>query len=115
MKPWAVAIVLVLVVSACGSNPVGPGRSPGPSPGPSPIPIPPATTVTMVGAGDIGWCGSDGGPDLTAALLDTINGTVFTAGDNAYFNGSTLDYAQCYQPTWGRHKGRTRPVPGNHE
>src|SRR5207248_1187355 len=21
----------------------------------------------------------------------------------------------CYEPTWGRHKARTRPVPGNHE
>jgi len=25
------------------------------------------------------------------------------------------DYADCYDPSWGRHKGRTRPVPGNHE
>ena len=108
MKAWAPAIVLLLVVSACGAN------SPAPGPGPDPIP-PPATTATLVGAGDIGWCGSDGGPEQTAALLDTISGTVFTAGDNAYFSGTTLDFTQCYQPSWGRHKGRTRPTPGNHE
>ena len=52
---------------------------------------------------------------MTAALLDTIPGTVFTTGDNAYFNGSAQDFVQCYQPSWGRHKSRTRPTPGNHE
>src|SRR5215510_7464920 len=108
MKSWVVAIVLVVVVSACGANPIGPGPSPSPSPSPD-------ATATLVGAGDIGWCGADGGPALTAALLDTIGGTVFTVGDNAYFNGSILDYSQCYDPTWGRHKSRTRPIPGNHE
>jgi hypothetical protein len=82
------------------------------------VPPPPPidnTVATLVGAGDIGWCGPDGGPDLTAALLDSIPGTVFAAGDNAYFDGTAVDYARCYDPSWGRHKSRTRPVPGNHE
>jgi hypothetical protein len=52
---------------------------------------------------------------LTALLLDTIPGTVFTAGDNAYPSGSDDDFANCYDPTWGRHKARTRPATGNHE
>lgn len=71
-------------------------------------------SVTLVGAGDIASCGS-GGDEATARLLDSIPGTVFTAGDNAYPNGSAEDYAQCYAPSWGRHKARTRPSPGNHE
>jgi PKD repeat protein len=70
--------------------------------------------TTFVGAGDIAVCGSSGHP-ATANLLDGIPGQVFTAGDNAYDNGSTADYANCYDPTWGRHKARTRPSPGNHE
>jgi acid phosphatase type 7 len=41
--------------------------------------------------------------------------TVFTAGDNAYPNGSTSDYSNNYAPNWGRHKARTRPSPGNRE
>jgi hypothetical protein len=69
---------------------------------------------TFVGAGDIGWCGV-AGAELTAALLDRIPGTVFTAGDNAYFVGSRQNFLDCYDPWWGRHKSRTRPVPGNHE
>ncbi len=32
-----------------------------------------------------------------------------------YPDGSTTDYANCYDPAWGRFKPRTRPVIGNHE
>ena len=76
--------------------------------------VAPATQVVFVGAGDIADC-TKTGDSLTANLLDTIPGTVFVAGDNAYPSGSSADYTNCYGPTWGRHKARTRPVPGNHE
>lgn len=56
-----------------------------------------------------------GGAIGTARLLDRIPGTIFTAGDNAYDRGSARDFADCYGPTWGRHKARTRPAPGNHD
>ncbi len=39
-------------------------------------------------------------------------GVVFVAGDNAYGQGTAKQYAECYDPTWGRFKDRTRPVPG---
>ncbi len=68
----------------------------------------------MVGAGDIAKCDGEG-DEGTAALLDGIEGTVFTLGDNVYERGTAAEYAECYEPTWGRHKARTRPVPGNHE
>jgi hypothetical protein len=68
----------------------------------------------FVGAGDIGLCGSRG-PASTAELIENIPGTVFTTGDNAYPLGSADDYQNCYQPTWGRFRDRTRPSPGNHE
>jgi hypothetical protein len=68
----------------------------------------------LVGAGDIAMCHAPGA-EATAKLLDRISGTVFTAGDNAYMDGSAADYRNCYDPTWGRHRRRTRPVPGNHE
>jgi len=71
-------------------------------------------SAVLVGAGDIAQCGS-AGAEKTAKLLDGIAGTVFAAGDNAYVNGSAADYRDCYQPNWGRHRSRTRPVPGNHE
>ena len=55
------------------------------------------------------------GDTATAALLDGIPGTVFTAGDNVYDNGTASEFATYYDPTWGRHKARTRPAPGNHD
>jgi hypothetical protein len=68
----------------------------------------------LVGAGDIATC-SEQGDEITAEMLDEISGTVFTAGDNVYENGTAAEYQDCYEPSWGRHKARTRPTPGNHE
>ena len=68
----------------------------------------------LVGAGDISDCDNDN-DELTAQLLDAIPGTVFTTGDNAYESGTSNQFRNCYDPTWGRHKARTKPIPGNHE
>jgi hypothetical protein len=69
----------------------------------------------LVGAGDIASCTS-ANDEATARLLDDIPGTVFTAGDNAYVTSRKIrNPFRCYDASWGRHKGRTRPAPGNHE
>jgi hypothetical protein len=66
-------------------------------------------------AGDIAACDHQG-DFLTAALINTVpEDTVITLGDNAYENGSASDYANCYDPSWGQFKARTRPALGNHE
>jgi hypothetical protein len=99
---------------ACGQR-TGPTR-PSDPPGIPDQPIQPLPVAdqTFVGAGDIGWCGS-ADPEATARLLDAIPGTVFTTGDNAYMEGSAKNFAECYDPNWGRHKARTYPSPGNHD
>src|SRR6266498_3364087 len=78
----------------------------------------PATTLAadpvLVGAGDIAYCASTG-DSATARLLTAIPGTVFTTGDNAYDSGTSSQYANCYGPTWGQVRIRTRPTPGNHD
>lgn len=68
----------------------------------------------LVGAGDISRCDTDN-DEATAKLLDGIAGTVFTVGDNAYTSGTDAEFKNCYDPTWGRHKARTKPSVGNHE
>ena len=84
-------------------------------PAPSTTPTPdPAYDPAFVGAGDIAACGA-AGAETTARLLDRIEGTIFTLGDNAYESGSAEQFRDCYDPTWGRHKARTRPSPGNHD
>ena len=75
---------------------------------------PGAVEGVLVGAGDIASCGNDH-DEATARLLDQMGGTVFTAGDNVNGAGTPRQYRDCYEPTWGRHKGRTRPSPGNHD
>ena len=72
------------------------------------------TSAVVVGAGDIASCTSTG-DEATAKLLDNISGTVLALGDNAYTEGSAAQYNNCYNPTWGRHKARTKPIVGNHE
>ena len=73
-----------------------------------------ANTAVLVGAGDISSCDNDN-DEATAKLLDSIPGTVIALGDNVYIDGTYSDFINCYHPTWGRHKDRTKPVPGNHE
>src|SRR3990170_8350684 len=68
----------------------------------------------VVAAGDIATCGGSG-DEATAALLDGIPGTVITLGDNVYPDGTATEFADCYDPSWGASKDRTRPVPGNHD
>jgi hypothetical protein len=80
----------------------------------APPPPPPPSPEVLVGAGDIASC-SGTGDEATANLLDGIAGTVFTAGDNVYDNGTAAEYTNCYGPSWGRHRSRTRPAAGNHE
>ena len=71
-------------------------------------------SAVLVGAGDISSCDNNN-DEATAKLLDEISGTVFALGDNVYLDGTYAEFRDCYHPTWGRHKERTRPVPGNHE
>jgi hypothetical protein len=69
----------------------------------------------LVGAGDIADCKDLEGAKATAALLAAIPGTIFAAGDTGCPDGSEENFLQCYAPTWGQFKDRTRPAPGNHE
>jgi hypothetical protein len=69
---------------------------------------------TLLAVGDIAACNSDG-DEQTAALLDSHPGTVLTLGDNAYERGTLAEFRSCFDPSWGRHKQRIRPSPGNHE
>ncbi|MEO5903140.1 MAG: Ig-like domain-containing protein, partial [Gemmatimonadaceae bacterium] len=77
-------------------------------------PPPPPPGAVFVGAGDIASCSSTG-DEATANLLDGIAGTVFTLGDNVYDSGTSTEFTNCYDPTWGRFKTRTNPAPGNHD
>ena len=83
-------------------------------------PPPSGTDPVLVGAGDIATGGLGSDADKTAQLVEQViqqrpETAVFTAGDNAYSDGSVSDFQNKYHPTWGRFKSRTNPTAGNHE
>jgi uncharacterized protein YjdB len=104
------AVILLTLLACWSDRPTAPSDRAEP-----PHPLAPSAVVSgvdvLIGAGQLATC--DGTNDeKTAALLDNISGTVFTAGDNIRASGSATDYINCYGPSWGRHLGRTRPSPG---
>jgi calcineurin-like phosphoesterase family protein len=102
-----VALLTTLFAFGCGSE-----RTPSPEQPPSPEVS--ADSPVVVAAGDIAICHGRG-DEATARLLSSIRATVLTLGDNAYQDGSPEEFADCYDPSWGRYKDRTKPSPGNHD
>ncbi len=74
----------------------------------------PPQPVVLLAAGDIASC-SLSDDSKTADLLDGVAGEVLTLGDTSYPNGAASEFANCFGPTWGRHKARIHPAVGNHE
>ena len=114
-----VAIVSAAFLSQCGgsspsapSPPVGGGGGGG-NPGDGGRGGGNEAPAIVVAAGDIGECGF--GAAETGEILDRLSGTLLALGDLAYMHGNAANFRDCYEPAWGRHLGRTRPVPGNHE
>ena len=73
------------------------------------------TAPVLLAAGDVASC-SETGDTATAALLKLVPAaTIAALGDLAYESGTAAEFANCYGPTWGVYKARTRPATGNHE
>ncbi len=109
-RPVVVIVVLIIVVAVNGFVFIRYFSSQQRSS--AETPTTPAAVVAA--AGDIADCSSEG-DEATAELLEGIDGTVLTLGDNVYQHGTAQNFAECYDPTWGRFKERTRPIPGNHD
>lgn len=102
---------LVLEFDIGSSSPGDPTNTPTPTPTSTPV----SGSAVFVGAGDIADC-SGTADEATALLLDGIPGAVFTIGDNAYPSSSSgAAFMDCYEPSWGQHKARTRPALGDAE
>lgn len=112
------------VFIACGRD--EPPTPTPPGPGDEEIAIPGA--VVLIGAGDIGVCGTSG-DEATGAIVDSILRTdsvagiptaVFTAGDNAYpsqIEGTRRYFQRCLAGSWGKPRilEVIHPAPGNHD
>jgi hypothetical protein len=115
----AVAVASVAFLSECGgSGPSAPTPGPGGgggggNPGDGGRGGGNELPAIVIAAGDIGECGF--GAMETGEILDRLPGTLLALGDLAYMHGNAANFRECYEPAWGRHLSRTRPVPGNHE
>jgi hypothetical protein len=71
----------------------------------------------VAAAGDIACPGRPcDSQEATARLVARMNpDAVLALGDTQYERGQYREYLRSYDPTWGRFKSRTYPVPGNHE
>jgi acid phosphatase type 7 len=75
-----------------------------------------AISAVLLAAGDIAGCPDTAGAESTAQLLDGMaHDVVAPLGDQVYEDGTASEFANCYAPTWGRHKAESRPAVGNHE
>ena len=80
---------------------------------------PVSSSAIVLAAGDIAYCPAapaQSNAAQTAAVLRRVPGVpVLTLGDNAYNDGTALEFSSCFDPTWGVEKARLRPAAGNHD
>ncbi len=116
MAQIAVGAAFMVIMASCST----PGGTLDPSV------APPATTTSadlaaddssaeLVAAGDIAACQADNRAAATAALVGSHVDVIATRGDHSYDDGTAEQFAECYEPTWGPLRARTRPASGNHE
>jgi PKD repeat protein len=113
-KAFRFSPFLLAALHACADSPTSPGPAGPAALEPAARSLALSADPVFVGAGDIHADCVANGDSITAALLDGIDGTVFTTGDNTE-HGTAADYANCYEPRWGRHKARTRPALGDND
>lgn len=102
-------VLAALLLAACGGNePDAAGAGP-------PAGSATAGSAVLLAAGDIAECGSKG-DEATAKLLGAEPAaTIAPLGDLAYQHGTAEDFANCFDPSWGRYRDRMRPAVGNHD
>ncbi len=80
---------------------------------PPTVPPPVGDAVILVGGDTRSGCSSAAA--ATAKILDANPGIPILHNGDMVNSGTSTEFNSCYSQTWGRHKARTRPVPGNHE
>ena len=77
--------------------------------------------LVVYAAGDIADCrysrpAYSGAADTAAIIArGDPQALVLSLGDHTYPDGLAAEFRDCYAPTWGQFRARTRPAPGNHE
>lgn len=75
----------------------------------------PQSDPMILAVGDIVTCGDDAHERTLDIVERYPEAVVATLGDTVYEEGSPEQFEDCYEPSWGRVKDRTRPTVGGHE
>jgi acid phosphatase type 7 len=79
----------------------------------------PASTETahpvILAAGDVGRCDSNADEKTSALASQLPHSKVLLLGDIAYDDGTVAEFDACFDTSWGVHRQRIHPVPGNHD
>lgn len=119
------ALIGALLLTACSGSPPPPPQT-ARSTSPAPTPAPPDPVVAAAGdiACDPDTAAFNGGNGTRGACRQRYTSDLLTAetyaavlalGDIQYEIGTLADFSRSYDPSWGRVKDITYPVPGNHE
>ena len=109
MSRTALALsALLCLLPACGAR----GQAPPIIAAAGDIACDPADASFNGGNGTATACRMKATSDLMLGLGLTA---VLLLGDNQYEDGAAKKYQASYDPSWGRLKAITRPVPGNHD
>jgi hypothetical protein len=123
LRVVVLAAVLALALALVGASRDDDSRVP-----PAPVVGPRVEGPKVAAAGDVACdpghpsFGAGQGRGLTCRQLATSDllvgagyAAVLVLGDVQYEDGAYSKFLASYDPTWGRVKSVTRPVPGNHE
>lgn len=118
-------VAVLAILGLAGILFYGPGAR---SPGDEGRPIDNSGDPVIVAAGSIACSPGGGGSAAESGSGDTCQMgstsdlllrldpiAVLALGDNAYNEGTLLEFEESYDPSWGRLKETTRPVPGDRE
>ncbi len=109
-RSWLAAVAATVVLAALAPAPAARAADPIVAAAGN-IACDPASPYYNAGAGTAVRCRQKD----TSDLLSTGAAAVLALGDNQYGAGALTAYTASYEPTWGRLKPITRPVPGHRD
>jgi hypothetical protein len=117
---WGTLSVVAMIGFSAATAAPGPGFSvflPMVTTGDQVVSVPPnpGSDPQLLAAGDIADCNLPGDYQTAGIVAGIPQATVLTLGDNAYQDGTPLEFSQCYGLSWGGFLPRTHPGIGNHE
>jgi acid phosphatase type 7 len=104
----SVPLLLLGLLVSLGACTTQPSSSEAPPSGAAPV-------ATLLAAGDVAACDSDGDEATAEILAGYPDATIAILGDLVYPAGNPETFEDCFMPSWGPFVDRVRPTLGHHD